>query len=136
MAQNVKINGVTYSDVPQVTIPKSAGSGNATFYDTAGADVSASDVRSGKKFYGSTGQDTGTLAEVSCISTSIATKSASIPVPAGIHAGGQSIAISSTEQAKIIASNIKKGVTILGVEGGLSSATVSQDGSTKVLTIS
>jgi len=32
MAQNVIINGVTYSDVPEVQIPKSGG-GNATFYD-------------------------------------------------------------------------------------------------------
>ena len=31
MAQNVKINGVTYSNVPSVAIPKDAGGGNATF---------------------------------------------------------------------------------------------------------
>ena len=38
--------------------------------------------------------------------------------------------------ADLIASNIKSGVTIFGVAGSLSSATVSQDQSTKVLTIS
>lgn len=43
MAQNVVINGVTYSAVPEVDIPKSGG-GTAKFYDTAGADISASDV--------------------------------------------------------------------------------------------
>lgn len=135
MAQNVKINGVTYSDVPQVAIPKST-SGTAVFYDTASASVAAGDVRSGKTFYGASGQDTGTLAEASCSTTSISTKGGTVSVPAGIHAGTQSIGISSTEQAKIIASNIKSGVTILGVAGGLSAATVSQDGTTKVLSIS
>lgn len=38
--------------------------------------------------------------------------------------------------ANLVASNIKSGVSIFGVRGSLSAATVSQDGSTKVLTIS
>lgn len=136
MAKNVKINGVTYSDVPIVNIPNANGGGNAAFYDTSTASVTAADVRSGKTFYGANGQDTGTLADASCSSVNITTKSQSINVPAGVHSGSQSISISSAEQAKIIASNIKSGVTILGVAGGLSAATVSQDGSTKVLSIS
>ena len=35
MAQNVIINGVTYSNVPSVNIPLDAGGGNATFFDTS-----------------------------------------------------------------------------------------------------
>lgn len=135
MAQNVKINGVTYDNVPHVNIPKNAG-GTATFYDTTGASVSASDVRSGKTFFGASGQDTGTLAEASLATTSITTKSQSITVPSGIHSGSQSVSISSTEAAKIVASNIKSGVTILGVAGSLASVSVSQDSSTKALSIS
>lgn len=38
--------------------------------------------------------------------------------------------------ANLLASNIKSGVTIFNVAGALTSATVSQDGTTKVLTIS
>ena len=38
--------------------------------------------------------------------------------------------------ANLVASNIKSGVSIFGVAGSLTSATVSQDGTTKVLTIS
>lgn len=38
--------------------------------------------------------------------------------------------------ANLLASNIKSGVSIFGVAGSLTSATVSQDGTTKVLTIS
>ena len=61
MAQNVVINGVTYQNVPEVDIPKSGG-GTAKFYDTAGADAAAGNVLSGKKFFGSSGEDTGSMA--------------------------------------------------------------------------
>lgn len=136
MAKNVKINGVTYSSVPYVSIPNASGSGNSFFYDTSAATITANDVRSGKTGYGTNGSVDGNLADVTLSSTSISTKAQEIAVTAGIHSGTQKVSISSTEQAKIIASNIKSGVTILGVEGGLSAATISQDGSTKVLSIS
>lgn len=45
-------------------------------------------------------------------------------VPAGYHNGSGKVGISSTEQAKIIAGNIKAGVTILGVEGSYSGASI------------
>lgn len=65
MAQNVKINGVTYSNVPSVQIPLDAGGGNATFYDTASATITAADVVSGKVGYNANGAVTGTLTLVS-----------------------------------------------------------------------
>lgn len=37
MSKSVKINGVTYENVPKVSIPLSAGEGTATFWDTTGA---------------------------------------------------------------------------------------------------
>lgn len=38
-------------------------------------------------------------------------------IPKGYHNGRGKVSISATEQAKIIAENIRNGVTILGVEG-------------------
>lgn len=61
MAQNVIINSVTYQNVPSVQIPKSAGGGNAVFYDTTGATGTASDLMSGKSMYGATGLINGSL---------------------------------------------------------------------------
>ncbi len=65
MAQNVKINGVTYSNVPSVSIPLDAGGGNATFFDTSAANATAADIVSGKVGYNANGAVTGTLTQVS-----------------------------------------------------------------------
>jgi len=131
---SVVINGVTYPSCPEVDIPKSGG-GTAKFYDATDATVAASDVRTGKKFIGASGEDTGSLADNGATGGTISTKAGTITIPAGITTGG-TVGISSTEQAKIIAGNIKSGVTLLGVAGSLSLPTISQDGTTKVLSIS
>ena len=57
---SVVINSVTYSTVPEVDIPKSGG-GTAKFYFTGDADITASDVRSGKKGFGPNGLINGDL---------------------------------------------------------------------------
>lgn len=115
MAKNVVINGVTYSDVPQVEIPLSSGSGNAVFYDTGDADAAAGDVLSGKTFY-KDGKKTGSMTNNGSTSGTISTKAGSVSIPAGYTSGG-SVTIDSGEQDKIISGNIKSGITILGVSG-------------------
>lgn len=134
MAQNVVINGVTYSDVPEVDIPKS-GSGTAKFYDTASADAAQGDILTGKKAFGASGEIQGSMANNGSTSGTISTKAGTVNIPAGYTSGG-TVSISSTEQAKIIASNIKSGVTILGQAGSLTVPTISQNSTTKVLSIS
>lgn len=133
MAQNVVINGVTYSNVPEVDIPKSGG-GTAKFYDTAGGNVSAADLLTGKTAYGPNGEVSGSMANNGSTSGTISTKAGTVSIPEGYTSGG-TVSISSTEQAKIIASNIKSGVTLLGVAGSLALPTISQDSTTKVLSI-
>ena len=134
MAQNVIINGVTYQNVPEVDIPKS-GSGTAKFYDTAGADAAAGDILAGKTAFNASGSISGSMANNGATGGTISTKAGSVTIPAGYTSGG-TVSISSTEQSKIIASNIKSGVTILGQAGSLSLPTISQDSTTKILSIS
>ena len=134
MAQNVIINGVTYQSVPEVDIPKSGG-GTAKFFDTASADITGSDVLTGKTGFGSSGSVSGSMANNGSTSGTISTKAGTVTIPAGYTSGG-TVSISSTEQAKVIASNIKSGVTLLGVAGTLSLPSITQDSSTKILTIS
>lgn len=59
MAKNVKINNVTYSNVPSVNIPNADGSGSAVFYDTSNANAQAQHIVSGYTAYGSAGLVTG-----------------------------------------------------------------------------
>lgn len=115
MAKSVIINGVTYSDVPQVEIPLSAGGGNASFYDTSDADAGQGDVLSGKTYY-KDGKKTGSMPNNGDTSGTISTKAGTVSVPAGYTSGG-TVSIDSTEQGKIVSGNIKSGVTILGVSG-------------------
>lgn len=134
MAQNVVINGVTYQNVPEVDIPKST-SGTAKFYDTASANITSADVLTGKTGFGANGEVQGGMANNGSTSGTISTKAGTVSIPSGYTSGG-TVSISSTEQSKIIAGNIKSGVTLLGVAGSLSLPTISQDGTTKILSIS
>ena len=220
MAQNVVINGVTYSDVPEVDIPKS-GSGTAKFYDVSDATLNSGDkMLSGNTAYGSGGTKyTGTIATKT--GTDISASGDTVTVPAGYYASQQTKAVASgsatapatisgtsatvstgtntltlsktisvtptvsagyvssgtagnssvslaasvttkgattytpgtsdqtiasgtyltgaqtiSGDADLVAGNIKSGVTIFGVAGSLTAATVSQDADTKVLSIS
>ena len=134
MAQNVIINGVTYQNVPEVDIPKSGG-GTAKFFDTASADVTSGDLLTGKTAFNASGSVSGSMANNGSTGGTISTKAGTVTVPAGYTTGG-TVSISSTEQAKIVASNIKSGVTLLGVAGSLALPSISQDSTTKILSIS
>ena len=134
MAQNVIINGVTYSNVPEVDIPKNGG-GTAKFYDTSAADVSSGDVLSGKTAFGSSGSVSGNMANNGSTSGEISTKAGTVTVPAGYTTGG-TVSIKSSAVSDCVAGNILSGKTILGVQGSLAMVSVSQDGTTKILSIS
>lgn len=134
MAQNVVINSVTYSDVPEVDIPKSGG-GTAKFYDTASADISAGDVLTGKTAFGASGSVSGSMANNGSTSGEISTKSGAVTVPAGYTSGG-TVSIKSSAVSDCVAGNILSGKTILGVSGSLAMPSISQDSTTKVLSIS
>ena len=54
MAQNITLQGATYSAVPAVELPKQGG-GTATFTDVTDTTAAAADVASGKYFYTASG---------------------------------------------------------------------------------
>lgn len=132
MAQNVIINGVTYADVPEVDIPKSGG-GTAKFFDTASSDVAAGDILAGKTAYGANGSVSGSMANNGSTSGTIGTKAGTVNIPAGFTSGGT---VSLTNVTDCVSGNILSGKSILGVDGSLTMPTISQDSTTKVLSIS
>lgn len=134
MAQNVVINTVTYQNVPSVQIPKSGG-GTATFYDTASADIAQGDVLTGKTAYGASGEVSGSMANNGSTSGTISTKAGTVSIPAGYTSGG-TVSIASSAVTDCVAANILNGKSILGVNGSLTMPTVSQNSTTKVLSIS
>ena len=50
----------------------------------------------------------------------ITTKTGSVTIQQGYHDGSGSVSIDSAEQAKLIATNIREGITVLGVTGTMS----------------
>lgn len=117
MSKSVKINNVTYENVPQVSIPLSAGTGTADFYDTSDATATAANVLTGKNAYIGSGKVSGTMTNNGAVSGSISMAAGTYTVPAGYHSGSGTVSIASAEQAKLKSANIKSGVTILGVAG-------------------
>lgn len=219
MAQNVVINGVTYSNVPEVDIPLSGG-GTAQFIDTSDATLdSGGKMLSGNTAYADGIKYTGTISTKTGSDLSASGDTVIVPsgyyasqvskaidagiatAPSSISATGANIAtaynliklnktvsvtpsvtsgyVSSgtagdtyielvanaivkgattytpttsdqtisagtwcagaqtiSGDVNLVASNIKSGVSIFGVDGSLTAATVSQDASTKILSIS
>ena len=97
---------------------------NAKDSITTDANATASEILSGKTAYVNKNKITGEMTNNGAVSGTISTKAGTYTVPAGFHSGLGSVAIDSTEQSKIIATNIKSGITILGVTGSYSGEAV------------
>ena len=130
MAQNVIINGVTYQNCPEVDIPKSGG-GTAKFMDTSDANAAAGDILDGKSGYVNGVKISGSIQSKEAATYTPGTSDQTI-------ASGQYLSGAQTLKgdANLVSQNIANGVTIFGVQGSLTSAVISQDSTTKVLSIS
>ena len=131
---SVVINNVTYASCPEVDIPKQGG-GTAKYYDVTECDSVAANVLSGKVFVTSTGQDTGSMANNGSTSGTISTKAGTVTIPAGYTSGG-TVSIASAAVSDCTSGNILSGKSILGIQGNLSMPTISQDSTSKILSIS
>lgn len=88
--------------------------------DTSDATAVAAEILSGKTAYKNGEEIVGTMPNRGAVTGSITTAAGEYTVPQGYHDGSGKVAIAATEQAKLVASNIREGVTILGVEGTMS----------------
>lgn len=106
-----------------------------TFHDKSGAPVTGTcaydsdtsddtavvaEILSGKTAHARGTQLTGTMPNRGAVTGTISAVDQEYTIPNGYHDGSGKVSISTTEQAKLIASNIRQGVTILGVEGTMS----------------
>ena len=93
--------------------------------DTSDDTVQVSEILYGKTAHARGVQLTGSMANNGSVTGTISTKAGEYTVPQGYHDGSGKVGISTTEQAKIIAANIKSGVSILGVTGSYAGEAVS-----------
>ena len=88
--------------------------------DTSDATAVAAEILTGKTAYKNGAKLTGTMPNRGAVAGSITTVAGEYTVPQGYHDGSGKVSIAATEQAKIIATNIREGVTVLGVTGTMS----------------
>lgn len=88
--------------------------------NTQDATATAAEILTGKTAYNKGNKITGEMKNNGAVSGSITSKTGKYTVPQGYHDGSGTVQISSTEQAKLIATNIRQGVSILGVTGSMS----------------
>ena len=94
--------------------------GTNTFdVDSTDATAAVAEILAGKTAYARGSKLTGTMPNNGAVSGTISTKAQEVSIAQGYHDGSGKVSISATEQAKIIAANIKQGVSILGVTGTL-----------------
>ncbi len=145
MANNQYVNKIIYGnttliDLTSDTIEPSDLASGVTAHDASGApitgtntydsDTSEDDALVGEILLGKTAhargsQLTGTMPNNGGVNGVISTKAQQYSVPQGYHDGSGKVKIDTTEQAKIIAENIKAGVEILGVTGSYSGEAIS-----------
>lgn len=95
--------------------------GTCTFDSDTSEDTAAvGEILSGKTAHARGTQLTGTMPNRGGVTGTISTKTQEYTIPQGYHDGSGKVSIAAAEQAKLIATNIRQGITILGVEGSMS----------------
>ena len=89
--------------------------------DSSGVTASDDEVLKGKTYAKGGAVRTGTMPNNGAVAGTISTKEGTYSVPLGYHDGSGKVGLAETEKAKLVPANIRQGVTVLGVEGTMSS---------------
>lgn len=128
-------NGQTLLDLTADTITPADLAKDVTAHDKSGAPIvgtntydsdtstdtaTAAEILATKTVHARGSQLTGTMPNRGAVTGTITAVDGEYTIQNGYHDGSGKVSIASTEQSKLIATNIRQGVTILGVEGTMS----------------
>lgn len=85
--------------------------------DSTDATATAAEILEGQTSYARGKKVSGTMKNNGAVAEVLADKDSVYTIPIGYHDGSGTVQLDATEKAKIIPGNIKKGVSVLGVEG-------------------
>ena len=88
--------------------------------DTSDDTVAVAEILAGRTAHARGALLTGTMTNNGAQTGSISAKAQQVTIAQGYHDGSGKIGIATAEQDKIIPTNIRQGVTILGVQGTMS----------------
>ena len=110
------LSGYTAHDKTGVKID-----GECTFdVDSQDATAAKAEILVGKTAYARGEKLTGTMPNNGAVNGSISTKEQVYNIPLGFHDGSGGVELAAAEKNKLIPTNIRQGITILGVEGTMS----------------
>ena len=88
--------------------------------NTTDATAAAAEILKDKTAYVAGQKVTGTMPNNGAKTLDITDISSPVTIPMGFHDGSGKAQIAATEAAKLIPTNIREGITVLGVEGSMS----------------
>ena len=110
------LDGFTFHDKSGAPV-----TGTCTYdSDTSDDTAAVGEILSGKTAHARGALLTGTMPNNGAQMGSINTKEQEVIIAQGYHDGSGKVSISADEQAKLVPSNIREGITILGIEGTMS----------------
>ena len=110
------LDGFTFHDKSGAPV-----TGTCTYdSDTSDDTAAVGEILSGKTAHARGALLTGTMPNNGAQTGNISTKEQEVIIAQGYHDGSGKVSILADEQAKLIPSNIREGITILGVEGTMS----------------
>ena len=110
------LDGFTFHDKSGAPV-----TGTCTYdSDTSDDTAAIGEILSGKTAHARGALLTGTMPINGAQMGSISTKEQEVSIAQGYHDGSGKVSISADEQAKLVPTNIREGITILGIEGTMS----------------